>query len=90
MVRDLPFEVPTEPFLAKAAADRAAAAAAAAARNNQGFITLITLSCKFIFHHTRQSKFTSRKLRESHFGIRRDLLEREVIGLSGNCIILLA
>ena len=38
MIRDLPFEVPTEPFLAKAAADRAAAAAAA--RNNQGFITL--------------------------------------------------
>ena len=48
MVRDLAFEVPTEPFLAKAAADRAAAAAAAAARNNQGFITLITLSCRFI------------------------------------------
>ena len=41
MVRDLPFEVPTEPFLAKAAADRAAAAAAAA-RNNQGLITVVS------------------------------------------------
>ena len=38
MVRDLPFEVPTEPFLAKAAADRAAAAA----RNNQGLITVVS------------------------------------------------
>ena len=41
MVRDLPFEVPTEPFLAKAAADRAAAAAAAA-RNNQGLVSVVS------------------------------------------------
>ena len=49
MVRDLAFEVPTEPFLAKAAADRAAAAAAAAARNNQGFLSLLSRSLANLF-----------------------------------------
>ena len=49
MIRDLPFEVPTEPFLAKAAAERQAAAAAASARNNQGFFSLLRSSLNDAF-----------------------------------------
>ena len=61
MIRDLPFEVPTEPFLAKAAAERQAAAASA--RNNQGFFSLLRSSLNDAFG---ESIIPSRNLPGSH------------------------